>query len=160
MQRFQDIVSKVELTLTATLLALIVILVFTAAASRYVLTPINWSVDAAQALFVWVVFLGASQALRRRRHLGISVLVDMLSKNQRTWIDIVLRSLIAIFLAFIIYYGIKLCILNYGRKLTSFPLSYSYVTLAAPVGCTLMLITTVHQICVDLKLVSSRRSSN
>lgn len=160
MQQFQDIVSKIELTLTATLFALIVVLVFAAAMSRYVLTPINWSVDAAQALFVWVVFLGASQALRRRRHLGISVLVDMLPNNQRAWIDIGLRSLIAIFLAFIIYYGAKLCILNYGRKLTSFPLSYAYVTAAAPVGCMLMLITTIHQICIDLKLMYAKQAPN
>ncbi len=160
MQRFQDIISKIELTLTATLLALIVVLVFAAAMSRYVLTPINWSVDAAQALFVWVVFLGASQALRRRRHLGISVFVDMLSKSQRVWIDIGLRSLIATFLVFIIYYGAKLCILNYGRKLTSFPLSYSYVTLAAPVGCMLMLLTTLHQLYVDLKSIYSKQAPN
>ncbi len=160
MQRFQDIVSKVELTLTVTLLALIVVLVFVAAMSRYVLTPINWSVDAAQALLVWVVFLGASQALRRRRHLGISVLVDMLPENQRAWIDIGLRSLIAIFLAFIIYYGAKLCILNYGRNLTSFPLSYAYVTAAAPVGCMLMFITTLHQIYVDLKLMHAKQAPN
>ena len=160
MLRFQDIVSRVELALTATLLALIVVLVLAAAISRYVLTPMNWSVDAAQALFVWVVFLGASQALRRRRHLGISVFVDTLSKNQRAWIDIALHALIAIFLAFIIYHGVKLCIVNYGRKLTSFPLSYSYVTLAAPVGCTLMLITILHQIHIGLKSIHLKQASN
>ena len=42
-------------------LAVIVLLVFVAAFTRYIGMPINWSVDIAQALFVWVIFLGRTK---------------------------------------------------------------------------------------------------
>ncbi len=43
------------------LLGFVVVLVFIAALTRYLGTPINWSVDIAQGIFVWVIYLGLTR---------------------------------------------------------------------------------------------------
>lgn len=135
--------SVVEEAFTSLLLLAIVALVFTAAVTRYFGTPINWSVDVAQALFVWVIYVGAHQALLGHQHIGVSILVDRLHPNVRTAIFIGTSGVVAWLLLMIIVHGIHVSIVNVGRILQNIPVSYSWVTMAAPVGAALMLVTTV-----------------
>lgn len=144
-KRLQRILSRAELTTAALMMAAMVVLVFWAALSRYVSVPVNWSVDAAQGLFVWIIFLGASQALRRRRHIGVSIATERLSARSRLVIRLLVDVLMIGFLAVIIRYAILVSIVNSARQFPSFALSYSWVTIAVAVGGVLMLITT----CVD-----------
>lgn len=127
-------------------LAVIVLLVFVAAFTRYIGMPINWSVDIAQALFVWVIFLGANQAWRSSRHLGIDLLVVRFDARTRSRIQLILYGIIAVFLVSLIVSGIHITIVNAGRILQDIPISYSFVTSAVPVGSLLMLLTTAKKI--------------
>lgn len=146
MDSLQHKLARLELSLASLLLVIIVVLVFFAAVSRYWGTPVNWSIDAAQGLFVWVVFLGASQALRTRRHLGVDLFVTRLGPRSQAIINLLLNLIIVAFLGGILVFGVQLSIVNYNRQFPSFPLSYSYVTIAASVGSGLMLITKLVEI--------------
>ena len=53
-----------------------------------------------------------------------------------------LRGVIALFLVSIIVSGIHISIVNVGRIIGDIPISYSFVTIAVPVGSFLMLLTT------------------
>lgn len=134
--------TTLEEWLSQFLLAVIVLLVFVAAFTRYIGMPINWSVDIAQALFVWVIFLGANQAWRSSRHIGIDLLVKRFAPQTQSRIQLVLYAVIAVFLVSLIVSGIHITIVNAGRILQDIPISYSYVTAAVPVGSFLMLLTT------------------
>lgn len=134
--------TTLEEWLSQILLAVIVLLVFVAAFTRYIGMPINWSVDIAQALFVWVIFLGANQAWRSSRHIGIDLLVKRFAPQTQSRIQLVLYAVIAAFLVSLIVSGIHITIVNAGRILQDIPISYSYVTAAVPVGAFLMLLTT------------------
>lgn len=140
--------------MTSSLLLAIVLLVFAAAVTRYLGAPINWSVDIAQALFVWVIFVGASQAMRGSDHIGVSIVVDRLPESARTVIEIAVGVVVVIFLAGIIVYGVQISIVNYRRILQSIPVSYSLVTVAVPVGALLMLLTTVQKIIANIRLLT------
>ncbi len=61
------------------LLIVIVVLVFAAGLLRWFDHPLIWSVDLAQLLFLWVSFIGANQALRKRAHIGMDLLVRPLA---------------------------------------------------------------------------------
>jgi TRAP-type transport system small permease protein len=145
--------TTLEEWLSQFLLAVIVLLVFVAAFTRYIGMPINWSVDIAQALFVWVIFLGANQAWRSSRHIGIDLLVQRFGARTRSRIQLVLYGIIAVFLVSLIVSGIHITIVNAGRILQDIPISYSYVTAAVPVGSFLMLLTTGKKI---VSLLASR----
>ena len=60
--------------LMAVILTLIVILIFSNVVGRYVLgTSFAGAEEVSRLLFVWLVFLGAILALRRRAHLGVEL---------------------------------------------------------------------------------------
>lgn len=158
-KRLATLASTLEEAFTSVLLLAIVVLVFIAAITRYFGTPVNWSVDVAQALFVWVIFVGAHQAMLESRHIGVSFVVDRLHPNLRMGIQVVVGVLVAVFLVAIIVYGIQVSIINYRRILQNIPVSYSWVTMAAPVGAFLMLITTLTRVGADVAaLLRSRRT--
>ncbi len=148
--------ARLELALAVAMMVAMVTLVFMAALSRYVAVPINWSVDAAQGLFVWIVFLGASQALRRRRHIGVGVFMERVPQRFRLYVRLALDILTVVFLAMVIRYAILVSIVNSGRQFPSFAMSYSWVTIAAAVGGGLMLITKLSDIAETARQIRQR----
>ena len=143
-----------EETSSQILLGFVVVLVFIAALTRYLGTPINWSVDIAQGIFVWVIYLGANQAWRKNRHLGIDMLFNRFHPSVQRILVVFIYGIILVFLALIIVNGIYIAIVNAGRIMNDIPVSYSFVTIAVPVGSFLMLLTTLEKL-----LALFRRSS-
>lgn len=130
-----------EERLASLIMMAIVVLVFVAASSRYLGSPINWSVDLAQGLFVWAVYLGASLAAREDRHIGVSYFIDLLPPAGKRLVTAAGNLLVIAFLGCVVWYGIQISIINVNRQLTSIPISYSFVTIAASAGCLLMMMT-------------------
>lgn len=131
--------------ITQIMMGFIVVLVFIAAFTRYIGYPINWSVDIAQAVFVWVIYVGANQAWRNSRHIGIDILFKQFNRKIQFYLQLFLYIIIAIFLVSLIIGGIHITIINVGRILGDIPISYSFVTIAVPAGSFLMLLTTVEK---------------
>lgn len=139
--RTKHVLIRTEETISKTLLGFIVILVFVAALTRFVGRPINWSVDIAQAIYVWVIYLGANQALRSSRHIGVDLLYERLPAPLKLLIGLTHYLLIALFLSASVVNGVRISIVNAGRIIADIPISYSYVTMAVPVGSFLMILT-------------------
>ncbi len=123
------------------LLVIIVLLVFAAGLLRWFDHPLIWSVDLAQLLFLWVSFIGANQALRKRVHIGMDLLVRPLPPSIRSIIEIALALVTLAFLLTMAVMGYRLTMLNLQRVYGDSGISYAYVTGAVPVGCLLLAIT-------------------
>lgn len=136
---------KIEETTSVILLALVVLFVFVAAVMRTLGHPVIWSVDIAQMLFIWVCMLGGNQALRKGSHVGVDYFVRRLSLRVQIAIDMFSYILVALFLGVLVWFGIKLTLLNPERDLGAVDLPYALVTVAIPFGGLLMLITTLWQ---------------
>lgn len=136
------------------LLIFIVVLVFLAALLRWFGYPLPWSVDMAQLLFVWFCFLGADQALRKDKHIGVDVLTRYLPLKAQRIIQLCFYIMIFLFLGLIVIYGVHLSYLNRLRQFNGMKLSYSWATVSAPVGCSIMMLTTVGKIRRFLKPVT------
>src|SRR3546814_8646672 len=106
---------KAEALLAVGLLAVIVFLVFIAGVMRWFGEPLIWSVDLAQLLFVWVSFLGADMALRKRAHIGIDYLVRRLPGRARVVVDLALAAVCLAFLGVMAVMGYRLTLLNIER---------------------------------------------
>lgn len=135
--------TKAEEALGMFFFALTSTLVFVGAVARTIGSPLIWSVDIAQAAFVWACVLGADVALKRGAHIEIDIFVRRFSVKARRVLAGASWTLIAIFLAYLVFYGIQLTRLNVERPLGDTGLSYVWVTLAIPVGAFLMLATTL-----------------
>ena len=141
----------IEEALGRALLAAIVVLVFVAAISRSFDHPIVWSVDLAQALFIWLCFIGALKALRARAHIGVDYFVQKLPHPLRRGLDLFLAVLAVAFLATMGWFGFQLTILNWQRTFGDSGISYAWVTIAVPIGCGLLGIILLYQIALALR---------
>ncbi|MFD1781561.1 TRAP transporter small permease [Fredinandcohnia salidurans] len=132
---------KAENFITNLLMIGIVVFVFLAAVMRWAGFPISWSVEFAQVLFVWAIFLGANRCLREDKHISVDFLTKKLPLKISLGIDILMNLLVLAFLIFLGYYGILLSVENSERMINNLSLSYSLVTLSVPIGSILMIIT-------------------
>jgi TRAP-type transport system small permease protein len=134
---------RIEEGLAQLLLGATSTLVLVAALARTLGYPLIWAIDIAQMLFIWCCFFGADVVMRQNRHISIDIVTRYLPDRVRQMLETVWLVVIAIFLGLIIYYGIRLTLLNLERPLGDTPLSYALVTGAVPVGCALLLISTL-----------------
>lgn len=123
------------------LLCVIVALVFAAGILRWFDHPLIWSVDLAQLLFIWISFIGANQALRKRVHIGMDLLVRPLPIRMRQVVEIALALLTLAFLLYMVLLGYRLTTLNLERVYGDSGISYAFVTSAVPIGCLMLAIT-------------------
>ena len=147
---------KLEAGLAVALLAVIVGLVFAAGFLRWFGAPLVWSVDLAQLLFIWVSFLGADMALRKRAHIGIDLLVRRLPGRGRVVLDLLLALLAIAFLGAMVVMGYRLTMLNLERQFGDSGISYAFVTVAVPAGCGLLALTLLGEMWTALRSLACR----
>lgn len=141
---------KIEEIISKILIVAVVMLVFMAALGRWVGYPMPLAVDLGQLLFIWVCFLGANQALRRNKHLGIEILHDRFPAWLQAGLALVFAVLSVGFLCFLLVKGIELTNMNKERTFSDSALSYSYVTMAVPVGSALLMITFLRKLTLQV----------
>lgn len=145
--KLYNMVGKLEVFIAKYSLLVMTLLVFLSAMSRRIGHPISWAVDVSTFLFAWAVFLGADAALRRDKLVSIDLLVEKFPQKIQRAIKLANYFIMSVFLILMVYYGIKLSISTYHRTFAGLPgLSYSYVTIAVPIGCLLMLTTIIVKI--------------
>lgn len=128
-------IAQIEFAAGATLLSIIVVLVFVASVMRFFKHPLIWSVDLAQLLFIWLCFVGATRAMRERAHLGVDLLVRHFPHGWRLAIELVLAVIFIVFMTVLAWEGYLLSMLNRERLFGDSGISYFYVTIAVPAGC-------------------------
>lgn len=141
MEKISRVYVKTEDFITNLLMVGIVVFVFIASVMRWAGSPLSWTVEFAQFLFVWAIFLGANRCLRENSHISVDFFVKKMPLKVRAFLEIVINVLIMGFLIFLIIFGIQLSIENSARLISNLPISYSFVTMAVPIGSLLMIIT-------------------
>ncbi len=147
MNRLYESIGKAEAGVAKYLLFILSALVFAAAVARTFRYPINWAVDAATFLFAWCVFLGGDIAIRKDKLFCITVLTDKLPQKAQAYMRVLNYGIIGAFLAGMIVYGSWLSVTTRQRAFQGIPgFSYTWVTLSVPVGCLLMLVSSIRKI--------------
>ena len=127
------------------LLFFMVTITFVTVVTRYVFAlPLSYIDQLVPNMFVWVTFLGASSAVKRRAHLGLSLLYDLVPAGARAVLDVaILLGCGAFFLA-TAWYGVKIVSMQIENKLMA-SLGYPswVVGLAVPVGSFLFSVRAV-----------------
>ncbi|WP_125778156.1 TRAP transporter small permease [Antribacter gilvus] len=151
MTRAYEALGRVELRFTQACLVLMTLLVLLSATSRTAGRPLSWTVDLATFVFAWAVFVGADVAWRRDRMVTIDLLAVRLPARPRNGVRLANDVLIAVFLVARVVTGVQLAGDAADRSFSGLPwLSYTWVTLSVPVGCLLMLVTTLRRIRRDV----------
>jgi TRAP-type C4-dicarboxylate transport system permease small subunit len=152
MQRLYERVCAAEAFVAAAFLILMVALIFLGGVMRMLGQPINWSSDAATALFAWACFLCADIAWRNNGLMSVEVLTDRLPASLQTACRMLNYAIISVFLSYLIVMGVYLSWISRIRSFQGIPeVSYSWVTASLPAGALLLLITTLLKVRSELR---------
>ncbi|WP_206997036.1 TRAP transporter large permease [Trinickia mobilis] len=109
--------------------------------SRYVLrSPLVWSDELAEILFLWLAMLGAVVALRRGEHMRMTAVVGMCAPGVRAFLDMVAIAAPLAFLALVMWPAIQFAQDAAIVTTPALSLSDSWRAAALPVGSGLMLL--------------------
>jgi TRAP-type transport system small permease protein len=152
MQKLYERVCAAEAFVAGVFLFLMVALIFLGGVMRMLGQPINWSSDAATALFAWACFLCADIAWRNNGLMAVEVLTGRLPESLRTACRMLNYALISMFLFYLIVMGVYLSWISRIRSFQGIPeVSYSWVTASLPAGALLLLITTLLKVRSQLR---------
>lgn len=102
--------------------------------------------DISLCLFAWCVFLGADAAYRNNKLVFVELIINEIRPKFRRILYGINYGIIFTFLVFFTAQSIRMASFSWVRKWASIPtLSYGYVALSIPVGCSFMIVTTIIQ---------------
>ena len=145
-QKVYRIYCRAQEIIIGTFFAAIVFLTFINAVLRTMNRPIPTTDDVCSLLFAWAALLGADVALRYSRLVGMDILVTKFSPKWQKFFQILVYVIMIIAMVIFIRYGIALATRNWLRFLNTLPISYGWVTLSFPVGCGMMIFTSIVKI--------------
>lgn len=146
--RLQRLCSNV---LLVTMSALVVI-VFAEVIWRYVLnSSISWSEEVARFLMIWVAFVGGVLAYVHDEHLGLDIVVQLVSPTTGRVILVLANLLSMVAITLIVIGGWVVFVQNLDWLSPALDIPYGYIYVICPICSVFMLFQTV------LKLVSNLR---
>lgn len=88
--RFGQIIDDIEETSIAVCLGLMTIITFANVIARYLFNSnILWALELTVFLFAWLVLMGASYAVKKHIHIGVDVVINMVSPSTRKLMAII-----------------------------------------------------------------------
>ena len=108
---------------------------------RYVLeASLYWSEELLRYMYVWVIFLGTSVAIRSRLHVSIDAFVSLLKGRPRYVVKTVIRLFSVAFFALVVVIGVQFTLHNLGQVSPAVQLPMSVAYVAMPLGGLFSLI--------------------
>lgn len=129
--------------LAVCLLLALLVSVVAGVVARAIGNPLAWTDEAAQYLLVWTGFVGLMIASRRRSHIRITVLVDLLPESAARVAEILIRMAVIVFAVQIARYGYPLIGRNWDIDWVSLPLPSGLLYLPIPFAAAILILQAV-----------------
>lgn len=137
---FEEIVGSVLLVAITAIAAL-------QAAGRYLFAaPFAWTEELATLLFAWIVFVGASLALKKREHFALEIFVDRLRGRTRRAAETLVLAAVAAFSILLIWLGTRLSIASWTVRTAAMEIPRTWMYASVPFGGALMLARSMERI--------------
>lgn len=111
--------------------------------ARVFFQALSWSEEATRYLLIWSTFIGAGCVYKRKGHINVTFVQDLVKGNAKKLVQTFVHLLCAAFFAIAVYFGIKY-LGKQGSQLSAalrIPMKLMYM--AIPVGCGIMLLHAV-----------------
>lgn len=123
------------------LLAISTTIIFLQVIMRYLFSQsLYWSEEVARYMYVWQTWLSAGYAVRKRRHLRITTVVDKMCGTRRVHVEMLVITLWFGFSVFLGLKSVSLCLTQYemGQVSTAIALPMWIAYLSIPTGAFFM----------------------
>lgn len=147
-------VDLVEFVLVCLMIALCTV-IFVGVYTRYVMgQAVPWSDEVARYLFIWMSFLGAAVAVRRRLHYVVHLIVDRFEKKAKFAAGLLSWVIVMGFSVFLTIQGIRVMEGVSVQVSPALELTLSWVFLAIPVHGVLSFIYASGHLWRDIQVES------
>lgn len=100
---------KIIVVIGTVIFSTLIIIVFSQVVTRYFFGyTLAWVDELSRFLFVWMMFLGISIGIYKRKHIGIEFFVNLLSEDKKRKMDIANELITIIFFTVVFLYGTNL----------------------------------------------------
>jgi len=131
-------------------LALMIVLVgdvFLGVFSRYVMqATFKWYDEVARLCFIWIIFLGAGVAVRRRLHFRMHLVIDRFAPGARLAAERLITLTVIGFGAILVAGGIRIAPIAHRQVTDALEISQLWFFGALPVGGALMIFFALPQL--------------
>ena len=141
MKKIPKLVGNLDIIVAGLSLCAIVFMTVAGVIMRKIVgRPFAWLEEMQTFFFVWTIFLGGSVAFRTSGQVSIDLIATRLNPRARRVLDLLCYAVTMIVLAYMVKGGIDLT-MSVTKKITPyFKIKYSYIDMAVPIGCLLMMI--------------------
>lgn len=115
--------------------------------TRYVLNDsVAWTEEIARYLLIWVTFVGAAVAMRRRVHISVEVMHKVVSEPVARVMNFAIDLITIGFVGLLCWYSVTIYERMKIQKMTVIDWPMSYVYAGVGLGCFLLLYRTVQMV--------------
>ena len=142
------IIFNLDEYLMISMLAVSTALIFAQVVMRYVFGySLSWSEELARYMFVWQTWVSTGYAVKKRRHIRITSLVDLTTGTTRALLELIVLAIWFAFSVFLGYESLGLCgmLYNQGQTSTAIGLPMWIAYLSVPVGSIIMAYQIVRE---------------
>lgn len=146
-EKIRKVFNRVEDFLTIGITLVLVVVVFLQVVFRYFFnSPLAWSEELARYVFIWLVYISAAVVLRDDSHMSMDFFATRMPKKYRVVVDIVTKSLIALFMIMCIVQSGTLIKITMSQASPSLSIPMGLIYLALPVSFVLMILDFLSRI--------------
>lgn len=122
----------------------LVSLSFVSVFSRYVLNfSLTWAEELTRYMFVWLVYLGASLCIRRRKHIVMDIVIASMKPGMKRIFSVINNIIMLAFVLVLAQQGFRMMPILSTQASTALQLPMSFVYAAVPVSAILMALYLV-----------------
>jgi TRAP-type transport system small permease protein len=139
------------------LMAALCLTVLAGVVSRYIVgRPLAWSEEGARYLFLWISFLGAAVAVRRRANFKLDLITWRGTVRSRAAFELGGNLFTIIFGLLLAYWSIPLIQLASLQRGSAVAIPLSWIYIALPIGGLLMAVFAARRIRDDVKALQGQ----
>ncbi len=159
MQKFNEILMRIEKAIGSFLLGVLFVIIVVNVISRYFLNyPIPWSDELVAYLYVWSGFLAGAYIMGDDSHIRINILEDRFPPKMKLFTRLVLNLLTLIVFAYLIPSTIS-TFPTLGKSL-SMRINLKYVYTILPLAFALFVLHLLHSMYVEWKELKLLQAGN
>lgn len=149
--------------LSALLLAAATVVIALQIIFRFMGAPLSWTEELARYMFVWLIYISCSYAVRKRAHIQVDLIPIMCKDTGKFILSIIADVCFFIFAVIITYYGIQMMYNVIFVKTQVSPamgINMGYVYLSFVLGLGLTSIRLIQDVILRIKEYKELRASH
>jgi TRAP-type C4-dicarboxylate transport system permease small subunit len=146
LKKLSRIADRLVEAAAAALLMALLLTVFLGVVFRQLNDPLAWSDELAQYLLVWTAFLGWIIAARRRVHIRVMVVANLLPEGVQRVLELLTQVAVIVFAAVLGWYSFGLIARTWDVESISLPITSAGLYIVMPLAALALILQALSQI--------------